>query len=436
MEARSVRVRVPGDKSLTQRALILATLAEGESRLSGLLFGGDVSSTAGALRALGAEIPPIPSDGSRLRIQGLGLRGLRTPTTDLDMGNSGTGTRLLLGVLAGSGLTATLTGDASLRSRPMARVTEPLSRMGARFEHGSESGRLPITVFGAHPLRSLDWSSPVASAQVKSAILLAGLTGRAFARVTEPRRSRDHTERVFQRVGASVVSHQVAEGWRVELRDPPGRISPLDFEIPGDISSAAFVLTFAALGEGRPSITVEGMGLNPTRSAFLGVLERMGARVTIERDTEDSCGEPVGDVTVHGEGLRATTVESEEVPGLIDELPLVAVLGARAEGVTRITGAEELRTKECDRISALVDNLRGLGVAVEEHADGLEVEGAQRPLRGRIRAFGDHRIAMAFAVLGATGRNEIEIDEPGVADVSFPGFWALLEKLDRGGAGR
>jgi len=422
-------IRVPGDKSLTQRALVLATLAEGESRLSGLLPGGDAGSTAGALRALGAEIPELPRDGTEIRVRGLGLRGLRQPAGTLDLGNSGTGTRLLTGVLAGAGVTATLDGDASLRGRPMQRVTEPLRAMGAAFEHPGVPGRLPMTVRGRHPLQPVDWHSPVASAQVKSAILLAGLTGRAFALVTEPRRSRDHTERLLGAVGASVVSHATGGGWRVEFRDPPPRIDPLDFAVPGDVSSAAFVFALAALGGAGGGITVEQVGLNPTRTAFLDVLERMGARVRVEATSAPDACEPVGDVTVQPGTLRATEVGAEEVPSLIDELPLVAVLGARAEGVTRIRGAVELRAKESDRIAAMVTNLRAVGVEVEEAPDGLTVRGSDHPLRGSVRAFHDHRIAMAFGVLGRVPGCDIEVDDPGVADVSFPGFTALLERI-------
>lgn len=425
-----IRVRVPGDKSLTQRALILAALAEGESRLSGLLYGGDADSTAGALRALGVEVPALPRDGGELRIQGVGLRGLRVPAHTLDLGNSGTGTRLLLGVLAGCSLSATLDGDASLRSRPMERITKPLSAMGARFEHLAAPGRLPITVHGAHPLRAIDWPSPVASAQVKSAVLLAGLTGTAFALVTEPRRSRDHTERLFGLVGAPVVQHAVQGGWRVELRDPPTRTRPLDFHVPGDVSSAAFVLALGALGGAGPDgVRVEDVGLNPTRTAFLDVLERMGAVLCREETSSSDAAEPVGAVDVRRGTLEGVSVGADEVPRLIDELPLIAVLGACAQGSTEITGAAELRAKESDRIRAVVSNLRVLGVDAEERPDGLVVEGTERPLQGRIRSFDDHRIAMAFAVLGAIGRNEIEVDRPETADVSFPGFAAMLNRL-------
>jgi 3-phosphoshikimate 1-carboxyvinyltransferase len=425
-----VRVRVPGDKSLTQRALILAGLATGESRLSGLLWGGDAASTAGALRRLGVPLPPLPEDGGAIRVAGVGLRGLRAPDGVLDLANSGTGTRLLAGVLAGSGITATLDGDASLRTRPMARITAPLRAMGAGFEHLREEGRLPMRVRGQHPLQPLDWSSPVASAQVKSAILLAGLTGHAFAMVTEPRRSRDHTERMLADVGAPVISHATEGGWRVELRDPPQRIDALDFQVPGDVSSAAFVLALAVLGGAGDGVTVEGVGLNPTRISFLDALRRMGAVVHVDQTSAETASEPVGDVGTGPCGLRGIHIGPAEVPSLIDELPLLAALGARAEGCTRIVGAGELRTKESDRIAAMVSNLRAVGVEVEELEDGLEVRGSDHPLRGSVQAFHDHRIAMSFAVLGSVPGNEITIDTPEVADVSFPGFAGLLRRLE------
>lgn len=426
-------VRVPGDKSLTQRSLILASLADGESRLSGLLHGGDAASTARALRALGVEIPPLPDDGSEVRIRGVGLEGLRSPAAWLDLRNSGTGTRLLLGVLAGSDVEATLTGDTSLRRRPMARITDPLGAMGATFHYRGESGRLPITVEGRRPLDPIDWDSPVASAQVKSSILLAGLTGGAFAMVTEPRQSRDHTERLLRSMGVSVLEHAAEGRWRVEMRDPPDRIDPMDFDVPGDVSSAAFIFTLSALGGAGDGVTVEGVGLNPTRTAFLDVLGRMGAEIEIEETVgaDDSAREPVGDVTVRPAGLRATTVEGDEVPALIDELPLVAVLGSRAEGVTRIRDAAELRAKESDRIDALVRNFHALGVDVVEDPGGLDVAGSDEPLRGRVHSFNDHRIAMAFSILGNLISCDIEVGQAEVAEVSFPGFHEVVGRVAR-----
>lgn len=430
-----MRITVPGDKSLTQRALIFASLADGESRLAGLLHGGDAASTAGAMRALGAGVGELPEGGGELRVRGVGLAGLRTPSGALDLGNSGTGTRLLLGVLAGSVVRATLTGDDSLRSRPMGRVTEPLSRMGARFEHGGAPGRLPITVQGARPLQALDWTSPVASAQVKSAILLAGLTGRAPVAVTEPRQSRDHTERLLASVGIGVEAGPAPDGsgWRVAVPAPRDGIDPLDFVVPGDISSAAFLLALAVLGGAGASLAVDRVGLNPTRTAFLDVLGRMGAHVSVERDGSAWGEEPVGVVATSPAELKAVSVGADEVPALIDEIPLIAALGATAAGVTRITGAEELRAKESDRIKAMVENLRAVGVRAEELSDGLEVEGTDAPLAGRVRTRGDHRIAMAFGVLGAVGANRIEVDDPGAADVSFPGFWSLVERVGAAG---
>jgi 3-phosphoshikimate 1-carboxyvinyltransferase len=432
VEGRLVRITVPGDKSLTQRALILASIASGTSSLRGLLFGGDAESTANALRAMGANIPPIPQDGGAIEVEGVGLDGLATPDAPLDLGNSGTGTRLLLGLLAGAGVGATLTGDTSLQSRPMKRVTAPLCAMGASFEFLEEQDRLPLTITSAAGLSAVDWPSHVASAQVKSAILLAGLTGHTFVQVTEPRRSRDHSERMLNQLGVSVISHAVAGGWRVELRDPPAQIEAFDFAVPGDISSAAFVLSLAALGATQDVLTVEGVGLNPTRTAFLDVLRRMGVDLNIAL-RPDSGAEPVGTISAESADLRATVIAPDEVPRLIDELPLVAILGARAKGTTIIRDASELRTKESDRISALVENLRGLGVSVEEFADGLAVEGSWEPLSGRVKCFDDHRIAMAFGVLGAQPGNSIEIDDPDAASVSFPGFWKMLHHVSTEG---
>ncbi len=423
-----MRIEVPGDKSLTQRALILSALADGASRLSGLLWGGDADSTAGALRALGAQLPDLPSNGTEIQVRGVGLHGLQAPPGALDLGNSGTGTRLLLGVLAGSGLKATVTGDVSLSRRPMRRVTEPLTLMGARFEELGEEGCLPLEVHGAHPLRTLAWKSPVASAQVKSSILLAGLTGSAPVSVIEPRRSRDHTERMFGRVGAAVSSRAVDDGWSVELADPPDRIHALDFHVPGDISSAAFFLTLAVLGGVSEPLEIARVGLNPSRTAFLDVLIRMGARLDITIDTPPDAAEPMGTLVAESGPLQGTEIGAEEVPGLIDEVPLIAALASRADGVTRITGAEDLRHKESDRITAVVENLRALGVDAEELPDGLEVRGSDAPLQGSARTYGDHRIAMAFGVLGAVGDNDVSVDDPEAASVSFPGFWNLLRR--------
>lgn len=417
-------VTVPGDKSITQRALILAALADGESRLRGLLPGTDPASTAGAVRALGAALPDLPSDGGEVVVWGRGLGGLHQPAGPLDLGNSGTGTRLLMGVLAGQPFKAVLTGDESLRSRPMGRVTRPLTDMGARFRSLGAADRLPLEVDGG-PLHPFDYELPVASAQVKSAILLAGISGRVPVRLTEPGRSRDHTERMLSALGAVVDSGAESERWRVELRDPPERLWPLDLDIPGDLSSAAFVLVLALLGGARGELTVRGVGLNPTRTGVLPVLARMGARLTVEPEP-DRGGEPVGSISVSPTELSATAIGADDVVGAIDEIPILAAAAARARGTTRITGAGELRVKETDRLSALAQNLRAIGVRADELEDGLEVEGTDRPLTGEVDAMGDHRIAMAFGVLGALAGNEIRVRGADVVDVSFPGFWEQL----------
>ena len=423
------QIRVPGDKSVTQRALIFASLATGESRLRGLLLGEDPQATARALRALGVDIPPLVGDGDEVRIQGVGLRGLREPKDVLDFENSGTGARLMLGVLAGQPMMVTVTGDASLRSRPMRRVTTPLSKMGAVFREIDEPDRLPLEVTGG-TLNAIDYDSPVASAQVKSAVLMAGLVSGAFVFVSEPDRSRDHTERMLSTCGVPVISHEVDGVWRVESRDPPERIAPLDLDVPGDFSSSAFFLALAILGGVEGGLEIEHVGMNPTRRGLLNVLDRMGASVGADPFDEDG-GEPVSSLRALPSRLVCASVGGDEVPGMIDEFPVLAILAARAEGVTRITGAAELRLKESDRIRVLAENLRAVGVQAEELSDGLEIEGGDHPLAGRVSSHRDHRIAMAFGVLGALAGNQIEIDGAGVADVSFPNFWGLLEDLAR-----
>jgi 3-phosphoshikimate 1-carboxyvinyltransferase len=422
----AARIRVPGDKSLTQRALILAALADGESALSGLLHGGDAASTAGALRSLGVGVGELPPDGGPLRVRGVGAKGLRSPSAPLDLGNSGTGARLLLGALAGSPLCAVLTGDASLSERPMARVTEPLAAMGAGVRHLGNPGKLPLEILGKRPLAPLDWVSPVASAQVKSALLLAGLTGRAAVRLTEPRRSRDHTERLLAQMGVAIREGPDGQGWTVELAEPPERLEPLEFRVPGDPSSAAFFVALAALGGAGGTLTLEDVGLNPTRTAFFDVARRMGAAVEYAPRPGTGLGEPVGSVVAGPGALRGTTVGADEVPTLIDELPLVAVLACCARGETRVQGAGELRHKESDRIRSVVENLRALGARAEELPDGFVVAGSDGPLAGTVRTRGDHRIAMAFGVLGALPGNQVVVDDPAAAAVSFPGFWELL----------
>ncbi|HEX6134856.1 MAG TPA: 3-phosphoshikimate 1-carboxyvinyltransferase [Longimicrobiales bacterium] len=416
-------VHVPGDKSITHRALILAALATGRSRVRRPLVGADTRSTAGVLRALGAGVGEL---GEETVIEGAGLHGLRAADGVLDCGNSGTTARLLMGVLAGFPFADTLTGDASLRSRPMRRVTEPLSRMGATFEELGEPDRLPIRMRGG-ALRPLSHVSPQASAQVKSALLLAGLTGGVEVTVREPLPSRDHTERMLSRLGVALRREQHADGGASVTLSPSPQLPAFDIEVPGDASSAAFLIAHALLAAPGP-VRVRGVGLNPTRAGFLDVVRRMGGRIALE-NVRESCGEPIGDIIAERSALRGTIIGPAEIPSLVDEVPVLAVLAARAEGTTVVEGAAELRVKESDRIHALVSNLSRIGASVEERPDGLVVHGSSQPLAGTIRTEGDHRIAMAFGVLGAAAGTHIEIDERDVVDVSFPGFWEVLGQV-------
>jgi 3-phosphoshikimate 1-carboxyvinyltransferase len=413
-------VRVPGDKSITHRALMFAALARGTSHLGGALTSLDAKSTARVLRQLGAEISPL-RPGSVVRIAGRG--SLRRPESVLDCGNSGTSARLLLGVLAGHRFTATLTGDGSLRSRPMRRVTVPLGEMGARFTEHGEDG-LPLTVRGG-PLRPLRYAMPVSSAQIKSSLLLAGTVGRVPVALLEPHgRSRDHTERLLRAFGYHVVER---DGW-IEL-EPGGRIEAFELQAPGDPSSAAFLVGAAILAQGG-ELRIAGVGVNPTRIGFLDVLARMGAPVA-RADSVTHLGEPVADLIAKPATLRATEVLPGEIPGLIDEIPLLAALAARAEGTTSFREVGELRVKESDRLGLLAANLRALGAQAEVNGDDLQVTGSDAPPRGSVRTAGDHRLAMAFAVLGTVPGARIRIDDLACAEVSFPRFAQTLRSIGK-----
>lgn len=401
------RVRVPGDKSISHRALIVSALSHGTSTVSGLLESADVRSTARALAALGVS---IERGGGEVRVTGLPVESGRT----LDCGNSGTTVRLLSGVVAGVGLQATFTGDASLSRRPMRRVAAPLAGMGARVDPAAHGG-LPMMVQGGK-LRDLDWTADVASAQVKSAVLLAGCAASVGIRYKEPVLSRDHTERALAWRGAIV--HR--EGTAVIL-EPTTELAAARVDVPGDPSSAAFLAGLAALA-GEGDLSIQGVCLNPTRIAAFEVLRRMGAQVEYEEPRDES-GEPVGDVRIRSGGLHGVTIGAAEIPALVDEIPLLACVAAVCEGETVITGAAELRVKESDRIASVVAGLRSIGVDAEELNDGLRVRGTARPLRGSIVTHGDHRIAMAFGVLSALPRSDIVMDDPACVDVSYPTFW-------------
>ncbi len=412
-------VRPPGDKSISHRVLMLAALAGGKSELSGLLTGDDVKSTARVLRQLGADISTIRD--SLVKVSGARLTA---PGARLNCGNSGTTARLMLGILAGQPFAATLTGDASLRRRPMRRVTEPLKQMGADIEEGGDS--LPLTIRGGK-LHGLTYTSPVASAQVKSAILLAGLTGRVPVTIREPYRSRDHTERLFAYLGLSIRERDGAIVFEPPVR--PSAHPPIALSVPGDPSSAAFLVAAAILA-GSGELTIENVGVNPTRTGFIVVLERMGAHV--ERvNLRDEGGEPVADLLVRPAGLRGTAVTAAEIPTLVDEVPVLAVLASRAKGETVFREVGELRVKESNRLELIAANLRAVGVQAEARGNDLHVEGTDKPPRGKVDTAKDHRLAMAFAVLGTVDAADVKLSEKKSVAISYPSFF---EDLDRVGA--
>jgi 3-phosphoshikimate 1-carboxyvinyltransferase len=407
-------IRVPGDKSISHRALILSALARGKSHIAHILDSADVRSTAAALRALGAGIPQLSEE---FVVTGKPVRELRESERNLDCGNSGTTARLLAGVAAGAGLTATFVGDASLTRRPMRRVAEPLRAMGARVNLAPHGG-LPMSV-SAGALRGIEWESSVASAQVKSAILLAALLGGVRARVSEPHLSRDHTERMLAGRGVQLER----KGPTVDL--PAGQIlRPTDVRVPADPSSAAFFVALGCLAD-HAELRLSDVCLNETRTGFLRALLRMGGRVDVE-DRREEGGEAIGSLIPRPSQLRAIEVSAEDVPSMIDELPLLACMATRAEGETVVRGASELRLKESDRIATLVRNLERLGAQATELPDGFRVIGQNKPLRGRVETHGDHRIAMAFGMLGTIAGNQIDVDDRECVAVSYPGYWSDL----------
>lgn len=422
----SGRCRVPGDKSISHRALILGGLAVGRTRIEGLLEGEDVLCTAAAMRALGAT---IARDASGIwGVNGVGIGGLQEPATILDLGNSGTGTRLLLGVVAGHDLTAFFTGDASLRRRPMARVTEPLQRMGARIV-ARAGGRLPLALTGAAEPLPLTYATPVASAQVKSAILLAGLSAPGETTVVEPLASRDHTENLMRHFGATVASAPTNDGGRRVTVTGQPELRAADLIIPGDPSSAAFPAV-AALLLPHSAIEITGVGINPLRAGLFATLIEMGAQIEFNR-RRITGGEPVADLSIRAGMLKSVTVPAERAPSMIDEYPILAIAAAFAKGRTVMHGLAELRVKESDRLAAIAKGLADCGVEVAIEGDTLIVEGrGERPEGGgAIEAALDHRIAMAFLVLGMAARRPVKIDDGATIATSFPGFVALMNGL-------
>jgi 3-phosphoshikimate 1-carboxyvinyltransferase len=403
------RLTPPGDKSISHRALILSCLARGQSRVKGLLDSADVKATANACRQLGMR---ITDEAGALVLDGLGETGLSAPQGVLDMGNSGTAMRLLAGVLAAQPFDSTLVGDASLSRRPMQRIVKPLSLMGARIETEAE-GRPPLRISGNPGLVGIDYASPIASAQVKSCVLLAGLYAGGTTRVREPLRSRDHTERMLTAYGVELVDGCGVRGG--------SRLTAADIRVPADISSAAFFMVLAALVPGS-DLLLANVGLNATRDGVIHVLQAMGADLAIENRRRFG-GETVADVRVrHAGRLRGTDIPVERIPSLIDELPVILAAAAVAEGTTRLRGAAELRVKESDRIAVMAAGLAQLGVELVEYPDGVDIDGRAAVSGGRVDGAGDHRCAMSFAVLGQVASDALLIDGAEHIDTSYPGF--------------
>jgi 3-phosphoshikimate 1-carboxyvinyltransferase len=408
-------IAVPGDKSISHRAVLIGALCEGETQVRGFGRSGDTQSTIDAVRALGVQVDDVADD--ELVVHGAGLRGLRE--ADVDCGNAGTLMRLLAGILAGQQGRFTLTGDESLSARPMDRIAEPLNRMGAHVTTN------PLVVEGSDALKGIEYVLPVASAQVKSAVLLAGLNAEGTTTVIEPGPTRDHTELMLAAAGARVrrrpSSVSVEPAARLELRE---------VEVPGDFSAAAPFVVAATLLSGS-DLTIHDLGLNPRRTGLLDVLERMGARMTVF-NRRKVAGEWIGDVQVQSAELVATDVAPEEVPRLVDELPLFALAAAGGRGESRLTGAQELRVKETDRIESVTNGLRALGVRIRAREDGFEVRGVPaRPTGGRMSSDGDHRIAMVAGVAGVTSREGVEVGGADAVAISFPGFFDLLDSVSR-----
>jgi len=417
---------VPGDKSISHRALMLGALATGETRIRGLLESADVAATAAALRALGVAVEP-EGEGS-WSVHGVGVGGLAEPEEPLDLGNSGTAVRLFAGICASHDFTAFMTGDRSLRSRPMARVIEPLARMGARFEARS-GGRLPLAVIGACEPMPIDYRLPVPSAQVKSAVLLAGLNAPGKTRVAESAPTRDHTERMLRRFGAELDIEPEGTGGRVIALAGYPELGPCALTVPGDPSAAAFPLAAALIVPGS-DLVVRNVGVNPGRTGLIETLREMGAAIETGPVSEEG-GEPVADIAVRAGPLRGVEVPASRAPSMIDEYPVLSVIAACAEGTTRLNGLAELRVKESDRLGATAAGLRAAGAEVREREDGLDIVGlgGPPPGGGMVSTELDHRIAMAFLVLGMASGKPMTVDDGTMIGTSYPGFVAAMNHL-------
>ena len=413
----SGRIRVPGDKSISHRSIMLGALAEGTTEVSGFLEGEDNLATLNAFRDMGVEIHG--PDNGRVTIKGVGLHGLKKPARALYLGNSGTSMRLLTGLLAAQQFDCELTGDSSLSTRPMRRVTDPLASMGAKTET-TDKGTPPIRISGAQPLKGIDYDMPVASAQVKSCLLLAGLYAQGQTCVTEPAPTRDHTERMLSGFGYPVE----VQGNRMCVSGG-GKLIATKIDVPADISSATFFMVGAAIAPGS-DITLEHVGMNPTRIGVINILRMMGADITLSNE-QTVGGEPVADVRVKSSSLKGIRIPEDQVPLAIDEFPALFVAAACAEGETVLTGARELRVKESDRIQVMADGLQILGIDAQATEDGMVIQGGQLG-SGAVESHGDHRIAMSFAMAALRASGTITINDCANVDTSFPGFVDLASK--------
>ncbi|SEH08531.1 3-phosphoshikimate 1-carboxyvinyltransferase [Candidatus Venteria ishoeyi] len=415
------QLRVAGDKSISHRAIMLSAIAEGESNITGFLEGEDTLATLAAFRTMGVNISD-PKDG-KVTVQGVGMHGLQAPDTALDLGNSGTSMRLLSGLLAGQDFAVTLTGDKSLSTRPMRRVTDPLALMGATID-STETGTPPLCIQTGSQLNSIAYTLPMASAQVKSCVLLAGLYAKGETCVTEPAPTRDHTERMLQGFGYQVQR----EGSRVCLQGG-GRLSGMDIDVPADISSATFFMVGAAIASGS-DVSLEHVGINPTRTGVIEILRLMGADISLHNEREVG-GEPVADIQVRASQLRGIQIPEAQVPLAIDEFPAIFIAAACAEGETVLTGAEELRVKESDRIAVMADGLTVLGIDCQVTDDGIIIQGGQLQ-GGTVNSHGDHRIAMSFAMAALRAKAPIKILDCANVATSFPDFVTLAKTAGLG----
>ncbi|MBN2654863.1 MAG: 3-phosphoshikimate 1-carboxyvinyltransferase [Nitrospirae bacterium] len=414
-------VTPPSDKSISHRAVMLSAIADGKSSIRNFLYAHDPVSTLKAMRSLGITIEEEGGRGG-IVVYGRGLRGLSEPSDVIDCGNSGTTMRLISGILSGSQFFSVLTGDSSLRSRPMARVIEPLRQMGAKISARQSGKYAPIAINGGG-LKAIDFSMPVASAQVKSCIMLAGLYAEGTTTITEPLKSRDHTETILCSMGSSVK----VDGLTASVCGS-GELSPIDITVPSDFSSAAFFMAAALMVKGS-ELLIKNVGINPTRTGLLDAISKMGAEVELI-DKRHVSGEPIADILCRtSSGLKGASIDSDLMPSMIDEFPVLCILAAMADGVTEIRGAAELRVKESDRIKAMAEGLSAMGVEFLEHEDGLSIHGCNDMKPARIKSYGDHRIAMAFAVAALASGCSVDIDDTECVDISFPGFFGILKEL-------